>query len=178
MPSSGARHQLHIGTHGGSADGPALVVHRFWTASVPGRPVGLRHGLNLHRLNPTGRRQAAAAGAKGGIQMNSRANSFRAFPVLLAFLLNLVVGPLAPLAQTSPVAALSGTSFNATDGNLVDNSGPEVDWCTPAPGLVPPGIDTPSGQTDNSFKASSDQDPVPTIENGSIPNNKVDFDRL
>jgi fimbrial isopeptide formation D2 family protein/uncharacterized repeat protein (TIGR01451 family) len=112
--------------------------------------------------------------------MNSRANSFRAFPVLLAFVINLVIGPLAPLAQTSPVAALAGTFFNATDGNLVDNdnSGPELDWCTPAPGLVPPGIDTPSGQTDNSFKASSDQDPVPTIEDGSIPNNKVDFDRL
>jgi uncharacterized repeat protein (TIGR01451 family) len=37
--------------------------------------------------------------------MTTRANPFRAFPVLLAFLLNLVLGPLAPVAQTALVSA-------------------------------------------------------------------------
>jgi fimbrial isopeptide formation D2 family protein/uncharacterized repeat protein (TIGR01451 family) len=108
--------------------------------------------------------------------MTTRANSFRAFPVLLAFLINLVIGPLAPLAQTSPVAALSGTFFNATDGNLVDNSGPEVDWCTPAPNRDE-GFDTPSGATDTSFSSSNNKEDsdVPTLSLGTIPNNKDDL---
>ena len=108
--------------------------------------------------------------------MNSRANSFRAFPVLLAFLINLVIGPLAPLAQTSPVAALSGTSFNATDGNLVDNGALETDWCTPAPNRDE-GFDTLSGATDTSFSSSNNKEDsdVPTLSLGTIPNNKDDL---
>ncbi len=46
------------------------------------------------------------------------------------------------------------------------------------PAYCLPAIDTPTGSGDNSFKASADPDPVPKIENGSIPNNKVDFNRL
>lgn len=41
--------------------------------------------------------------------MTHRANPFRAFPVLIAFLLNLVIGPLAPIAQQS-------MTFAANDG--------------------------------------------------------------
>ena len=40
--------------------------------------------------------------------MTTRANPFRAFPIILAFLLNLVLGPIAPLAQSALVSAAPG----------------------------------------------------------------------
>ena len=59
----------------------------------------------------------------------SRAHSpVRALPVLIALILNIIAGPLSPIAST-PVMALTGSTFNATDGNLAVGSG-EADWCT------------------------------------------------
>jgi hypothetical protein len=107
----------------------------------------------------------------------ARTHRLHALPVALALIFNLFFGPVAPLL-TSPVAALAGSSFNASDGNMTDDNLAETDWCTPAPGLLPAAIDTPTGSGDNSFTASADTDPVPKIADGSIPNNKVDFDRL
>jgi hypothetical protein len=96
-------------------------------------------------------------------------------PVLIALLINVfVVSPLG--SAPSPALALAGSTFDATDGNLsVD--GAETDWCSPSLTKATR-IDTPSGSNDNSFKASADPDPVPQIDVGSIPNNKVDFDRV
>jgi len=110
--------------------------------------------------------------------MNSRATRTRlsVLPVFIALLFNVfLASPLAPIAPDAAVA-LTGSSFDATDGNMVVN-GAELDWCSP--GLtIASRIDTPSGSSDNSFKASADPDPVPTIEDGSIPNNKVDYNRV
>jgi uncharacterized repeat protein (TIGR01451 family) len=67
---------------------------------------------------------------QGGIQpMHLRANPARTFPVLLAFVLNLVVGPLAPVAQTALVSA-------ASNDRIEDNAQCQSDDATvECPGL-------------------------------------------
>jgi uncharacterized repeat protein (TIGR01451 family) len=111
--------------------------------------------------------------------MNLRANPFRAIPITVAFLLNVVVGPLAPITQlaSAPVMALSGSSFDATDGNFaVDGS--ETDWCTPGLTVVTKN-DLPTGQNDDSYaEGAKEADSNPPVETGSIPNNKVDLTRI
>jgi uncharacterized repeat protein (TIGR01451 family)/fimbrial isopeptide formation D2 family protein len=99
----------------------------------------------------------------------------RAIPVLIALIFNIVlVAPPAPVA--SPAAALTGSSFDATDGNLVVEGG-ETDWCTPALGVVPK-HDLLTGQTDDSYaEGAKENDLNPAVEFGSIPNNKVDLQR-
>ena len=111
--------------------------------------------------------------------MNLRANPFRAIPITVAFLLNVVIGPLAPVAQlaSAPVMALSGSSFNVMDANLSDDSTSELDWCSNGVSVIP-AIDLPTGQTDNSYKGAKENELNPTVEFGSIPNNKVDLQRL
>ncbi|MEO6058870.1 MAG: hypothetical protein ABIQ05_02695, partial [Candidatus Limnocylindria bacterium] len=76
---------------------------------------------------------------------------------------------------SSPVAALGTSSFNALDGNLTVE-GSETDWCTPAPNLVP-GFDSVSGSSDTSFTSSGNKEDtdVPTLGDGTIPNNKDDL---
>jgi uncharacterized repeat protein (TIGR01451 family) len=98
----------------------------------------------------------------------------RTLPVFVAFTLNLFLGPVTPLL-TSPVAALGASSFNALDGNLTDD-GAETDWCTPAPNLVP-GPDSPSGSNDTSFTTGNNKEDsdVPSLGDGTIPNNKDDL---
>ena len=87
----------------------------------------------------------------GTAYMTLRANPFRALPILLAFFLNVVIGPLAPLTQlaSAPVLALSGSSFDATDGNFAVNGG-ETDWCS-ASLAVTAKNDLPTGQNDDSY---------------------------
>ena len=104
----------------------------------------------------------------------AHATRVRTLPVFIAFLVNVVAGPLSPLV-TTPVFALEGTSFNARDGNLIVD-GLESDWCT-APNFVRTD-DLPSGQTDNAYKAAKENELNPQVEFGSIPNNKVDLDRI
>ena len=106
-----------------------------------------------------------------------RATPFRALPITVAFLLNVVVGPLAPITQlAAPVMALSGSTFNALDGNLTDDGASETDWCTPAPNLQV-GFDSPSGSSDTSFASNNNKEDsnVPTLSMGTIPNNKDDL---
>jgi uncharacterized repeat protein (TIGR01451 family) len=55
--------------------------------------------------------------------MNLRANPIRTFPVLLAFLLNLVVGPLAPIAQTALVAAANDGIEDYAQCQIEDGAG-------------------------------------------------------
>jgi hypothetical protein len=87
-------------------------------------------------------------------------------------------------------ATLAPSTFDAFDGNLVLNDdglpGNEdaKDWeniginCTSTP-KVGCGLDLPTGQTDDSFGQGTKEDTaVPTIVNGSIPNNKSDLTRF
>lgn len=83
---------------------------------------------------------------------------------------------------TAAQANLTGSPFDAGDGNLIIN-GAENDWanadinCT-AP-VVGCGIDRPTGQQDNSFGQGSKEDTaVPAVVSGSIPNNKSDLTRF
>jgi hypothetical protein len=92
--------------------------------------------------------------------------------------LTAVVALLAALALAVPaLATLTGSSFESTDGNLlVDISGGK-DWSN-APNLRT-GLDKPTGQQDDSLGQGTKEDsPVPTVVNGSIPNNKSDLTRL
>ena len=83
----------------------------------------------------------------------------------------LVVGYL-PTA----VANLSGSPFDAADGNLVLNDETQ-DWVNAPNRRV--GVDLATGQGDNSFGQGTKEDTaVPTVVNGSIPNNKSDLTRL
>ena len=83
---------------------------------------------------------------------------------------------------TAAQANLTGSPFDAGDGNLVIN-GIEDDWATADISCVTPivgcGIDLPTGQNDNSFGQGSKEDTaVPSVVSGSIPNNKSDLTRF
>jgi|GEM_PF-6507027 len=109
--------------------------------------------------------------------MDSRATTrtrLSILPVFIAIILNLMA-PLVPSAA-SPAAALTGSSFDATDGNLVVNDA-ETDWCSPGL-VVTRKDDLPTGQTDDSYaEGAKENDLNPAVETGSIPNNKVDLQR-
>jgi uncharacterized repeat protein (TIGR01451 family) len=110
--------------------------------------------------------------------MESRASTrtrLSVLPVFIALLFNVVlVAPIAPVLSDSTVA-LTGSTFNAVDGNLTDD-GAESDWCTPAPNRDVEN-DTASGSTDTSFSSSNNKEDtdVPTLGLGTIPNNKDDL---
>ncbi|WLQ05984.1 prealbumin-like fold domain-containing protein [Arthrobacter oryzae] len=84
---------------------------------------------------------------------------------------------------TAAQANLAGSSFDAGDGNLIVNDEAQ-DWASI--GIVCPpgtvlgcGIDKPTGQTDDSFgNGTKEDDAVPTVIDGSIPNNKSDLLRF
>lgn len=85
---------------------------------------------------------------------------------------------VAGLAVVLPAAGnLTGSSLESTDGNLqVDVSG-NKDWAS-APNLKV-ALDKPTGQTDDSFGQGTKEDTaVPTVVDGSIPNNKSDLTRF
>ena len=109
--------------------------------------------------------------------MTTRAtfSRIRTLPVFLAFVFNMVLGPLTPLVSL-PAAALGTSSFNALDGNLTDDGASETDWCTPAPNRVV-GLDSPSGSSDTSFSSNNNKEDsnIPTLADGTIPNNKDDL---
>jgi hypothetical protein len=76
-----------------------------------------------------------------------------------------------------PAAAnLPGSPFDAGDGNLVLDDEAQ-DWAN-APNLQV-GLDFPTGQNDNSFGQGTKEDTeIPTVVDGSIPNNKSDLLRF
>jgi len=75
-----------------------------------------------------------------------------------------------------PVYALGASTFDAEDGNLVVD-GNETDWAN-APNLRF-GDDKPTGQTDDSLgNGTKEDDDVPSVIDGSIPNNKSDLTRF
>jgi hypothetical protein len=70
--------------------------------------------------------------------------------------------------------ALSGSTFESTDGDLVVSAPGATDWGT-APALVV-GRDRPTGQTDDALGQGAKEDiEAPTVVTGSIPNNKSDL---
>src|SRR5947199_6028731 len=86
----------------------------------------------------------------------------------------LTVGTITPVAGL----ALTGSPFESADGSLVVNGGTGAqDWAN-APALRV-GIDLPTGQQDDSFGQGTKEDTaVPTVVDGSIPNNKSDLTRF
>jgi hypothetical protein len=83
---------------------------------------------------------------------------------------------------TAAQANLPGSPFDAGDGNLVVND-EFKDWANIGISCVTPiagcGLDLPTGQTDNSFGTGTKEDtPVPSVVDGSIPNNKSDLTRF
>ena len=81
-------------------------------------------------------------------------------------------------AITLPVQALSGSLFESGDGNLVvDGGGSATDWATAPNRQI--ALDKPTGQQDDSFGNGTKEDTaVPTVVDGSIPNNKSDLTRF
>ena len=95
----------------------------------------------------------------------------RRYVLLFALLLTLLA-----FAATAS-GNLSGSPFDAGDGNLVRDEDETQDWAN-APNLQK-GIDLPTGQTDNSFGQGAKEDTeVPSVVDGSIPNNKSDLTRF
>src|SRR5262245_58339996 len=74
--------------------------------------------------------------------------------------------------------ALPGSPFETNDGNLIVNGGAGAqDWAN-APSLAI-AIDKPTGQSDDSLgQGTKESDSVPSVVNGSIPNNKSDLTRF
>jgi hypothetical protein len=74
------------------------------------------------------------------------------------------------------LANLAGSPFDAGDGNLVLNDETQ-DWVN-APNLAV-GLDLPTGQQDDSLGQGTKEDTaVPSVVDGSIPNNKSDLTRF
>lgn len=94
----------------------------------------------------------------------------------VAAVITVTAAALAGATLTS--AALTGSSFESTDGNLVVDGGTAAkDWAN-APGLRT-AFDKPTGQQDDSFGQGTKEDTaVPTVVDGSIPNNKSDLTRF
>ncbi|HUR51466.1 MAG TPA: choice-of-anchor P family protein [Mycobacteriales bacterium] len=79
-----------------------------------------------------------------------------------------------PLMPAS--AQITGSSFNAKDGNLTVE-GTEKDWANVTPFFF--GIDKATGKNDDSFSGGVDEDTVnPGVGTGSIPNSKDDLARF
>ena len=96
----------------------------------------------------------------------------RGVPVPLA-----VIGLVASLVLLPPSSAfaLSGSTFQGADGDLLGTGG--TDWQS-APNLAI-GYDKPTGQGDDSFGQGTKEDTeVPSVVSGQIPNNKSDLTRL
>jgi len=82
------------------------------------------------------------------------------------------------VAFAAPVLAwaLAGSPFEGADGDLVAGAGADWSSFVGSPSLVV-GVDLPTGQTDDSLRGKED-DVVPGIDYGSIPNNKSDLLRF
>src|SRR4051812_5889547 len=88
-----------------------------------------------------------------------------------------VAAALMVLFVAASSGALTGSNFEGSDGNLVVNGAGNHDWAN-APNLSV-GVDTPTGQTDNSFgQGTSENDVNVSVGLGSIPNSKADLARF
>ena len=74
-------------------------------------------------------------------------------------------------------ANLTGSTFEGGDGNLVVNTGGNLDWANVTGRNT--GIDTPSGSSDNAFGQGTKEDNAAvSVVDGSIPPNKNDLARF
>lgn len=109
-----------------------------------------------------------------------------------------VVGTVTALVTTMLIATSSSASLAdgkfEIEGNLVVDTTGQLDWATAATSgsvvcvndpntsaneIKGCGIDKPTGQTDDSFGNGTKEDsPVPSVIDGSIPNNKSDLTRF
>lgn len=82
------------------------------------------------------------------------------------------------LLLAGPAVALSGSSFESTDGNLIVSGGAgAMDWAN-APNFVG-GNDLATGQNDDSLGQGTKEDTEPPVSvTGGIPNNKSDLLRF
>jgi hypothetical protein len=87
-----------------------------------------------------------------------------------------IAAVLAALAVPVLAWALAGSPFEGADGDLIAAAGIDWDSFVGSPRLVV-GMDQPSGQTDDALRGKED-DVVPGIDVGSIPNNKSDLLRF
>jgi uncharacterized surface anchored protein len=93
-----------------------------------------------------------------------------------------LLGGAASVALPSSASPLSGSSFEEGDGNLVVDT--TKDWANAGIGCVGTpkvgcALDKETGQTDDAFgEGTSENDPVPSVVAGSIPNNKSDLLRF
>jgi hypothetical protein len=96
--------------------------------------------------------------------------------VAIAALAVLALGIVAvPALATHPEVSLPGSDFEIdTNANLkVDDVAPSIDWASVAEDRKP---DEPTGANDDSFGEGTKEDTaVPTVVDGSIPNNKSDL---
>ena len=84
----------------------------------------------------------------------------------------ITLGALVVLA--SPGGAVTGSTFESSDGNLVVNAAGNKDWAN-APSLVRQ-ADKASGTNDDAFGQGAKEDiPNPSVVSGSIPPNKSDL---
>ena len=92
-------------------------------------------------------------------------------PLWLATLLIALAGVL--VFAISANSTINGSPFEAQDGNLISNANGNPDWATVTEQRK---ADQPTGSTDDSFGNGTKEDtPVPSIIDGSIPNNKSDL---
>ena len=81
---------------------------------------------------------------------------------------------VAGLVFAFSAAALPGSNFEITDGNLIVNGAPPaLDWANVNEQRQ---TDTASGSNDDAFGQGTKEDtPIPSVVSGSIPNNKSDL---
>ena len=105
--------------------------------------------------------------------MTAVRKELRRRPIGLVATLVAVVAVLV-FALAASTAALPGSNFEIDDGNLIVNGAPPaIDWAS-VNELRKDDIPDPI-LGDNSFKASKEDTPVPTLDFGSIPPNKSDL---
>ena len=84
----------------------------------------------------------------------------------LGLSLALIAAPLALLTVPAGAALSGGSPFNAANGSKDSNAGPAL-------------LDESSGQFDNSYvQGAKEDDLCPTVEAGSIPDNKADLTKF
>ena len=87
-----------------------------------------------------------------------------------------ILAVLSVSVSSSVLANLAGSPFDAKDGNLLLDDESQ-DWVN-APNLAV-ALDLPTGQQDDSFGNGTKEDSaVPSVIDGSIPNNKSDLTRF
>ena len=88
-----------------------------------------------------------------------------------------IVAAASVLTAGAVLATLAPSTFNAADGNLITEGATDKDWSNAPNRQV--GIDLPTGQQDDSFGNGTKEDTaVPSVIDGSIPNNKSDLTRF